>query len=192
MEKIAVVLQVVDRLVDGRALVTGQLVTLGLCPWHQLWTRSTHDIPLGVLPEVIAAQRQLNQLARQHRQTGRALDLALKIVEDWSASGMPIDLGKEWTDRLDRIEALAVSKKIPAEDRSHLATFPEIVVLTHLILDSPTTAPDPKELYLTTTAELSRRLARIYTTLGTQAPLYRRFCLFPERDFREDGLRTRP
>ncbi|MCX5315802.1 hypothetical protein [Streptomyces sp. NBC_00154] len=105
--------------------------------------------------------------------------MARKVVEDWSASGMPIDLGKEWTDRLDRVEALAVSKKISAEDRSHLAAFPEIVVLTHLILNPPTTALDPKELYLATTAELSRRFARIYTTLGTQDPLYRHLCQPP-------------
>ncbi|MER5224747.1 hypothetical protein [Streptomyces flaveus] len=59
------------------------------------------------------------------------------------------------------------------------------MVLTHLILDPPTTALDPKELYLATTAELSRRFARIYTTLGTQDPLYQRFCLYRERDFRE-------
>ncbi|MFJ7421825.1 hypothetical protein ACIQXD_24915 [Streptomyces uncialis] len=158
---------------------------LELCLRHQLWTRSTHDIPLGVLPEVLAAQRRPNKLARRHQRTGRALDLARKIVEDWSASGMPIDLGKEWTDRPDRIEALAVSKKIPAEDRSHLAAFPEIVVLTHLILDPPTTAPDPKELYLATTAELSRPFAGICTTLGTQDPLCRRFCLDRDHDFRE-------
>lgn len=98
---------------------------------------------------------------------------------------MPIDLGKEWTDRLDRVEALAISKKISAEDRSHLAAFPEIVVLTHLILDPPTTAFDPKELYPATTAEPSRRFARNYTTLGTHDPLYRRFRLYRERDFRE-------
>ncbi|MFI2437358.1 hypothetical protein [Streptomyces sp. NPDC018693] len=158
---------------------------LHLCSRHQLWTRSTHDIPLGVLPEVIEAQRRLDQLARRHRQIRQALDMARKIVEDWSASGMPIDLGKEWTDRLDRIEALAVSEKVSADDRSHLAAFPETVVLTHLILDPPTTALDLKELYLATTAELSRRFARIYTTLGTQDPLYRRFCLYCERDFRE-------
>ncbi|WP_432095331.1 hypothetical protein [Streptomyces sp. bgisy100] len=108
--------------------------------------------------------------------------MARKIIEDWSASGMPIDLGKEWTDHLDRVEALAVSKKISAGDRSHLAAFPEIVMLTHLILDPPTTALDPKELYLATTAELSRRFARIYTTLGTQDPLYQRFCLYRDRD----------
>ncbi|MBA6439104.1 hypothetical protein [Streptomyces sp. GMR22] len=47
-------------------------------------------------------------------------------------------------------------KKVSAEDRSHLAAFPEIAVLTHLILDPPTAALDPKELYLATTAELSR------------------------------------
>ncbi|MGY3340047.1 hypothetical protein ACVW0K_006146 [Streptomyces filamentosus] len=48
-----------------------------------------------------------------------------------------------------------------------------------------------KELYLATTAELSRRFARVYTTLGTQDPLYRRFCLYRERDFREaEGERT--
>ncbi|MFD0629519.1 hypothetical protein ACFQ2K_49810 [Streptomyces sanglieri] len=40
-------------------------------------------------------------------------------------------------------------------------------------------------VYLATTAELSRRFARIYTTLGTHDPLYRRFCLYRERDFRE-------
>ncbi|MGW1606125.1 hypothetical protein [Streptomyces eurythermus] len=65
---------------------------------------------------------------------------------------MPIDLGMEWTDRLERVDALAVSKKISAEDRSHLAALPEVVVLTHLILDPPTSALDPKELYLATTA----------------------------------------
>ncbi|MFE3592732.1 hypothetical protein ACFXOY_35085 [Streptomyces niveus] len=48
--------------------------------------------------------------------------------------------------------------------------FSGIVMLTHLILDPPTTALDPKELYLATTAEPSRRFARIYTTLGTQDP----------------------
>ncbi|MFI2259509.1 hypothetical protein [Streptomyces tubercidicus] len=42
--------------------------------------------------------------------------------------------------------------------------------------------------YLATTAELSRRLARIYTTLGTQDPLYRRFCLYRDRDFRESQI----
>ncbi|MGW2514849.1 hypothetical protein ACWC0A_36845 [Streptomyces scopuliridis] len=149
-----------------------------LCPRHQLWTRSTHDIPLTHLPETVQAQHRLDRLARHHRQIRQALDLARRIVEDWSVSGMPIDLGKEWTDRLDRVEAQSVSKKISAEDRGHLAAFPEIVVLTHLVLDPPTTALDPRELYLATTAELSRRFARIYTVLGTQDPLYRRFCLY--------------
>ncbi|MFF4316906.1 hypothetical protein [Streptomyces sp. NPDC001507] len=159
-----------------------------LCQRHQLWTRSARDVPLGTLPEVVEAQRRLDQLARRHRQTGRALDLARKVVEDWSASGMPIDLGKEWTDRLERVEAVAVSKNISAEDRHHLAAFPEIVVLTHLILNPPTAAPDPKELYLATTAELSRRFARIYTAVGIQDPLYRRFCLYRDRAFRESQV----
>ncbi|MBL1112769.1 hypothetical protein JK364_10230 [Streptomyces sp. 110] len=77
--------------------------------------------------------------------------------------------------------SLAASKEVSAEERSHLTAFPEIVVLTHLILDPPTAALDPKEIYLATTAELSRRFARIYTTLGTQDPLYRRFCLYHDR-----------
>lgn len=80
---------------------------------------------------------------------------------------MPIDLGKEWTDRLDRVEAHSASKKVAVEDRRHLAAFPEIVVLANLILNPPTTTIDPKELYLAT-AELSRR-----------------FCLYRERDSRE-------
>ncbi|MGC5360296.1 hypothetical protein ACPXCE_01225 [Streptomyces sp. DT24] len=159
-----------------------------LCQRHQLWTRSARDVPLGALPEVVEAQRRLDQLARRHRQIGRALDLARKIVEDWSASGMPIDLGKEWTDRLARVEALAVSKNISAEDRHHLAAFPEIVELTHLILNPPTDAPGPKELYLATTAELSRRFARTYTAVGTQDPLYRKFCLYRDRDFRDSQV----
>ncbi|MGW0828256.1 hypothetical protein [Streptomyces sp. NPDC002845] len=141
-----------------------------LCWRHQRWTRSTHDIPFTHPPVVIPAQRRLDQLARRHRQLGQALDLARKIVEEWSSSGMPIDLGSEWTNRLDRIEKHPVSKKIPAEDRHHLAAFPEIVVLANLILNPPNDTIDPKELYLATTAELSRRFARIYTTLGTQAP----------------------
>ncbi|WP_338672618.1 hypothetical protein V1460_06240 [Streptomyces sp. SCSIO 30461] len=72
--------------------------------------------------------------------------------------------------------------------RRRAEAFPEIVVLTHLILNPPTAAPDPKELYLATTAELSRRFARIYTTLGTQDPLYRRFCLYRDRDFRKSQI----
>ncbi|MFJ9100620.1 hypothetical protein ACIRJM_19330 [Streptomyces sp. NPDC102405] len=53
---------------------------------------------------------------------------------------------------------------------------PEIVVLTHLILGPPTSALDPKALYLATTAVLSRRFARIYTIRGRQDPLCQRFC----------------
>jgi len=90
---------------------------------------------------------------------------------------MPIDLGNEWTNCLDRIETHTASKEIPAADRHHLAAFPDIVVLTNLILNPPTNTVGPKDLYIATTAELSRRFARIYTTLGTQDPLYRRFCL---------------
>jgi hypothetical protein len=148
-----------------------------LCPRHQRWTRSTRDIPLTNLPEVIQAQLRLDRLARHHRHLGQALTLARKIVEEWSASGMPIDLGNEWTNRLDRIETHTASKEIPAADRHHLAAFPDIVVLTNLILNPPTNTVGPKDLYIATTAELSRRFARIYTTLGTQDPLYRRFCL---------------
>ncbi|MFE9197493.1 TniQ family protein [Streptomyces albidoflavus] len=147
-----------------------------LCLRHRLWTRSTQDIPLTRLPEVLQAQRRLDHLARRHRKIRQALDLARKIVGEWSASGMPIDLGKEWTDRLDRIEAHSASKKVSVEDRHHLAAFPEIAVLATLILNPPTTAVDPKELYLATTTELSRRFARIYTTLGTHDPLYQHFC----------------
>jgi hypothetical protein len=140
------------------------------------------------LPEVIQAQCRLDQLARHHRQLGQALTLARKIVQEWSSSGMPIDLGNEWTHRLDRIETLSASTKIPAADRHHLAAFPETVVLTNLILNPPTNTIDPKELYLATTAELSRRFARVYTALGTQDPLYRRFCLYRERDFRKSQV----
>jgi hypothetical protein len=48
-----------------------------------------------------------------------------------------------------------------------------IVALATLVLDPPTNTIIPEELYLATTAELSRRFARIYTTLGTEDPLYR-------------------
>ncbi|MGV4926395.1 TniQ family protein [Streptomyces sp. BHT-5-2] len=159
-----------------------------VCLRHRLWTRSTHDIPLAHLPEVLHAQRRLDRFARRHRKMRQALDVGCKIVDEWSASGMPIDLRREWTDRLDRIEAHSASKMIPAEDRHRLAAFPEIVVLATLVLDPPTNTIVPKELYLATTAELSRRFARIYTTLGTQDPLYRRFCLYRERDFRESHI----
>lgn len=111
-----------------------------------------------------------------------------KIIEEWSSSGMPIDLGGGWTHRLDRIEKHPLSKKIPAEDRHHLAAFPEIVVPANPLLTPPTHTIDPKDLYFATTAELSRRFARIYTALGTQDPLYRRFCLYRERDFRNNQV----
>lgn len=53
---------------------------------------------------------------------------------------------------------------------------------------STTQSTDPKDLYLATTAELSRRFTRIYTALGPQDPLYRRFCRYRERDFRESHV----
>lgn len=112
-----------------------------------------------------------------------ALDLARKIVEHWPPEC------RSTSGRSGSIASTASKlKKVSAEDRSHLAAFPEIVVLTHLILDPPTSALDPKALYLATTAELSRRFARIYTTLGTQDSLYRRFCLYRDRDFRESQV----
>ncbi|MEU6239139.1 TniQ family protein [Kitasatospora sp. NPDC047058] len=148
-----------------------------LCPRHERWTRSTHDIPLTNLPEVLQAQRRLDLLARRHgRGMQQALELAWKIIDEWSAGGMPLDLGREWTRRLDRIEDHPVSGKIPFEDRHRLAAFPEIATLTDLILNPPTAAVDPKDLYLATTAELSRRFARIYTAIGVQDPLYQHFC----------------
>jgi hypothetical protein len=74
----------------------------------------------------------------RHPQIRRALALARKIVEEWSASGMAINLGKEWTDRLDRVAAHSANKKGSAEDCRHLAAFPKIVVLANLILNPPT------------------------------------------------------
>ncbi|WP_316528889.1 TniQ family protein [Kitasatospora brasiliensis] len=148
-----------------------------LCPRHERWTRSTHDIPLSSLPEVLQAQRRLDLLARRHdRGMQQALDLAWKIIDEWSAGGMPLDLGREWTRRLDHIEAHPVGKKIPFEDRHRLAAFPEIAVLAELILNPPTDTIDPRELYLAATAELSRRFARIYTAIGVHDPLYQNVC----------------
>ncbi|MFI7405372.1 hypothetical protein ACIBW9_33660 [Streptomyces sp. NPDC049541] len=43
-------------------------------------------------------------------------------------------------------------------------------MLTELVLDPPAHSLEPKELYLATTAELRRRLSRVYTTIGTQDP----------------------
>lgn len=148
-----------------------------LCPRHQRWTRSTHDIPLTHLPEVLQAQHHLDRLAHRHdHRIQHALDLARKIIDEWSAGGMPLDLGREWTRRLDRIELHSAGTKIPFEDRHRLASFPETTVLTDLVLNPPTEVVDPQELYLATTAELSRRFARIYTARGRQDPLYQRFC----------------
>ncbi|MGW0886277.1 hypothetical protein, partial [Streptomyces sp. NPDC002671] len=52
----------------------------------------------------------------------------------------------------------------------------------------PVQRPRAQELYLATTTELSRRFARIYTTLGTQDLLYRRFCLYRDRGFVESQV----
>ncbi|CAM5272223.1 hypothetical protein KAURM247S_04287 [Kitasatospora aureofaciens] len=162
-----------------------------LCPRHKRWTRSTHDIPLTSLPEVLQAQHHLDLLARrQDRRMQKALDLAWKIVDEWSASGMPLDLGREWTRRLDRIDDHPVSRRIPFEDRHRLAAFPEITVLADLILNPPTVTVDPKELYLATTAELSRRFARIYSTLGAHDPLYQHFCHLPRARLPSPAVRS--
>ncbi|MEU1854360.1 integrase [Streptomyces sp. NPDC019990] len=73
----------------------------------------------------------------------------------------------------------------PLGTAHHLAALPEIVVLANLILNPPTNTIDSKELYLATTAELSRRFARIYTAFGTHDPLYQRFCLNHAHGFRD-------
>ncbi|MFE7332070.1 hypothetical protein ACFU8W_45820 [Streptomyces sp. NPDC057565] len=76
---------------------------LHLCPRHERWIRPTHDIPLVSLPEVLQAQHRLDLLTRrQDRGIQQALDLAWKIIDEWPASGLPLDLGREWGRRLDR------------------------------------------------------------------------------------------
>ncbi|MGW5776504.1 hypothetical protein [Streptomyces sp. NPDC003863] len=137
-------------------------------------------------PEVLQAQHRLGLLARrQDLGMQQALDLAWKIIDEWSAGGMPLDLGREWIRRLDRIEDHLVSRKIPFEDRHRLAAFPGITVPADMILSPPTVTVGPGELYLATTAELSRRFARIYTARGRQAPLPQRFCRYRERNSRD-------
>ncbi|MFC9398567.1 hypothetical protein ACFTWS_36245 [Streptomyces sp. NPDC057027] len=142
-------------------------------------------LPLTSLPEILQAQHRLDLLARrQDLGMQQALDLAWKIIAEWSA-GMPLDLGRERIRRVDRIEDHPVSRKFPFEDRHRLAAFPGITVLADMTLSPPTVTVDPKGLYLATTAELSRRFARIYTIRGRQDPLHQRFCRYRERDSRD-------
>ncbi|WP_333770219.1 hypothetical protein [Streptomyces sp. IBSBF 2435] len=63
-----------------------------------------------------------------------------------------------------------------AEGCHDLAAFSGIAVLANLILDPPARAVDPKELYLATAGELSRRFVWTCTTFGTQEPPNQRFC----------------
>ncbi|MFE4861545.1 hypothetical protein [Streptomyces sp. NPDC056670] len=93
-----------------------------------------------------------------------------KVIDEWAQSGIPVNVGDEWTRRLNRIAAGPTSKGIPLADRRRLAAFPETVVLTELVLDPPAHSLEPKDLYMATTAELGRRLSQIYTTIGTQDP----------------------
>ncbi|MEU6497418.1 hypothetical protein AB0919_41680 [Streptomyces sp. NPDC046994] len=105
-----------------------------------------------------------------------ALGLAHKVVSEWARLGIPINVGDEWAQRLSRIAVTKASRAVPAADQRRLAAFPETVVLAELVLDPPSPSIEPKDLYLATTAELSRRLSRIYTTLGVQDPLFQHLC----------------
>jgi hypothetical protein len=99
----------------------------------------------------------------------------------------PIDLGKEWTDRLGRVEALAVSKKVSAEDRSHLATFPEIVVLTHLILAPHNRPRRQRALSGDDRRDEPTIRAGLHHPRNPE-PLYRKFFLCRDRDFHESQV----
>ncbi|MFE2037713.1 hypothetical protein ACFXBB_31640 [Streptomyces scopuliridis] len=103
-----------------------------------------------------------------------ALGLGHRVVGEWARHGIPINIGDEWSPRLSEIVAAPAGRTVPASDQHRLATFPETVVPAELVLDPPAHNVMPKGLYLATTAELSRRLSRIYTTLGIQDPLFQR------------------
>ncbi|MGP4088504.1 TniQ family protein [Streptomyces sp. KR55] len=161
---------------DTPLVITLNPVHRYACSRHRTWTRSTHDLPLMRLPEVLPAQRRLDRLARRYPPLSmtKALETARKVVDEWARQGIPINVGDEWTRRLSHITAEPTSRAVPASDQRRLAAFPETVVLAELVLNPPAHNMTPKDLYLTTAAELSRRLSRIYTTLGIQDPLFQR------------------
>ncbi|MFK0111612.1 hypothetical protein [Streptomyces sp. NPDC091217] len=149
-----------------------------VCSHHRAWTRTTHDLPLSRLPEALRAQHRLDRLARRHPppSMAKALDTAHKVVDEWALHSTPINVGDEWARRLSHIAAEPASRAVPISDQRRLASFPETVVLAELVLDPPEHSIEPKDLYLATTAELSRRLSRSYTTLGIQDPLFQHLC----------------
>ncbi|WP_217215680.1 hypothetical protein [Streptomyces sp. AC550_RSS872] len=117
----------------------------------------------------------------------KALDTAHKIVDEWALHSTPINVWDEWARRLGHIAAEPVSRAVPTSDQRRLAAFPETVVLAELVLDPPEHSIERKDLYLATTAELSRRLSRNYTALGVQDPLFQHLCN-PQISFRESQL----
>lgn len=147
-----------------------------LCVRHQRWTRAVVDLPLAELPAVIQTQRYLTRLAHRHSsdEIKVAFRSAQKILRGWTTTQLPIDLTPDWSSRLERIEHRSAGKRISREEQQLLASFPDAVTLTDLVLSQPAEA-DARTAYLTATTELEHRYARPYTALGPSDPLYQYF-----------------
>ncbi|MGR6924374.1 TniQ family protein [[Actinomadura] parvosata] len=162
----------------GTALVITHVpVHRHLCLRHQRWTRATDDVPLTNLPEVLHAQLHLTRLAQRHcpGTVGHALSSAQKIIHGWISTEMPVDLQQDWANRLDRVQRHQSGRDLLASAQRLLTAFPETVELTDLLLTSPRAPADPRIHYLAATAELGRRYACAYKTLGVTDPLYQYF-----------------
>ncbi|MFC5188132.1 TniQ family protein [Actinomadura harenae] len=147
-----------------------------LCIRHQRWTRATIDIPLAKLPAVLQAQHRLTRLAHRHRsdEIKDAFCSAQKILRGWTTTQLPIDLTPDWNSRLERIRDHPPGRGISSQDQQLVASFPDTVTLTALVL-SPPTGSDARTTYLAATTELEDRYARPYNAPGIRDPLYQYF-----------------
>lgn len=125
-----------------------------LCHRHQRWFRNT-GIHLADAPEILAAQRRLDNLARRHDDTAvaQALKDAHRVTAAWLVKAWHPALHLGWDHRINTL--LGPPPHPPGAQASTLAAtvHPEVVAIANALL-STATGRDPQRALLTLTIEL--------------------------------------
>lgn len=145
------------------------------CAPHHRWTLASNDIAVDPLPEILKSQQRLRHLFRSGNPTAvsSAFDLAGTVTQAWISTGWSTRFQPAWNNRLAR---LAPTPAIGVDEAAQLASFPEKVLLTELMLHPPISTSDPRDLYQAMTEALGSGLGIAYTGRARSDPLYRYFC----------------
>lgn len=147
-----------------------------LCRRHQRWLgslteRATHQHDIGLLPDVVHAQRRHHRLLQRHGvdDAGTAIHAATTIIDGWAERGL-------WSEHRERrLSSLTIdSGRDSGESLLRMLSYPEVVTLANLFASESwrsIASADRKGDRLPFDREVARRLDLPPTGFDTSDPL---------------------